>query len=514
MRASFLVLLVAGCLPAFEEVECYSALDCPNGFVCANRACLQDVRDAGVDAGFSEPDAGFMDAVVDAGFLDAQPVDTGATDLGVDAGLDAGFLDALPPDLGTPDTGFDAGTPDTGAPDTGPPLRLTPNPVDFGLRGLACPATERVAVLENVAGRDITVDQIALTQQTSNEITLTAPNTPLVLTAGATRNLTLRYGPTNAGADIGALQVFYEQLQTPLEVQVQGVASATPQLTDTFTQRAGDLDILLVVDNSVGAPAIQGVLADRLTFLFLNLDYEGWNYRIGVTSTDVTAGGARGALIGAPSFVTPATPNAEDVLATLVQLGAGGPADEQPLEAARLAFSAPNLAPGGANFAFYRPSAPLLIILFSDDEDASPMAVNLYATFFEGLKGAGGEDRVSVNAIVSTITLCSTPANTNAYYAGRTLGLVGLTGGVVSSICDVNWDMAFETYPPIPRPRDFLLSSVPEVASIEVRVDNQLVPGNGGANWSFDGGTNQVRFSAAAAPPYGARISIRYIPAC
>ena len=292
-------------------------------------------------------------------------------------------------------------------------------------------------------------------------------------------------------------------------LRAEGVIS--PTRTERFTQMGGPLDVLFVVHDTSGMTPFQSQLASDLTFLMLTLAYEGWDYQIGVTTADLSATGAQGALLGTPPFVTAQTANVETELAMRLTLGTAGATSVQGLEAARLALSPP-LSTTGANMGFLRPDAALLLFFVGNADDASSMNVSAYSTFFEGLKGMGNADRVAANVIVSEATSCSVGGGGNATYAGRYLGLAPLTGGIIEHICDSNYQDSMTTMPPIDRNQAFVLAAVPDPTSITVRVDGSVVPQAG--NWSYDAMQNAIVFTVAAAPALGLEVQVDYTIAC
>src|SRR5690606_39285013 len=48
----------------------------------------------------------------------------------------------------------------------------------------------------------------------------------------------------------------------------------------------------------------------------------------------------------------------------------------------------------------YRPEARLSVVIISDEDDQSDRPTSFYASFFQGLKGPGREEDVSVNVVV------------------------------------------------------------------------------------------------------------------
>ncbi len=135
------------------------------------------------------------------------------------------------------------------------------------------------------------------------------------------------------------------------------------------------VDILFVVDNGDGMADAQQRLAESMPLLVqaLNAD-EGLDWRIGVTSTDVT--GVAGELVyggaglpGCPdlsaNIITRATPDAAIAASCAVQLGEDGSAFEQGWQAARF---------GLRNTTLIRPDARKVVIFVSTEDDCSATA--------------------------------------------------------------------------------------------------------------------------------------------
>jgi hypothetical protein len=491
MRSLFVLgaaLALSACIPSFESVECYSDFDCPGELVCSAESTCTPAR----------PDAGTPDG--------------GAPDTGVtpDTGVDAGTPDTGAPDTGTPDTGvMDAGTPDTGVmdagtPDAGPALSLSPAQVDFGVVRIGCPVPTRQVTLRNDGDTAVQVTSVDLSQATSGEFSVTGPATPLSLGPAQERVYEVAYNPIDVGVDSGGVEATWASAVAAAGVRGEGVLVSSR--TDTFTQTGGPLDVLFVVDDSEGMAPFQGFLSSDLIFLFLNLAYQGWDYQIGVTSTDVSGTGARGALIGTPALISATTPNAQNTLAARLALGEAGSDDEQGMEAARLAVT-------GANAGWPRANAALMMVFLSNEDDHSPMMVSEYADLFEGLKGAGNEDRVAASVIVSNVTFCSVTGG-DAVYAGRYLGLAPLTGGAIQPICAASYQTGLEGSPAIRRNRNFTLSAQADPSSVQVFVDGAEVDSGAGTNWSYEAANNRVVFAPALAPALGLEVRVTYFIAC
>ncbi|MCA9555659.1 MAG: choice-of-anchor D domain-containing protein [Myxococcales bacterium] len=379
--------------------------------------------------------------------------------------------------------------------------------MDFGVARVGCPGVARQVTLRNDGTTAVQISSVDLSQATPGTFTLSGPATPLNLAPASQRVFDVTYAPVAAGAEAGALEATYGAQSDLLSATLIAEGTVATSQTDNFTQAGGPLDVLLVVDDSPEMMPFQSQLSSDLLFLFLTLDYEGWDYQIGVTSTDVTPTGARGALVGNPPLITPQTPNAETLLEARVLLGENGSGTEEGLEASRLAVT-------GANAGWPRANAAFLVIYLSDEDDQSPMMVSQYSTIFDNLKGAGNQDLVAASAIVSTATFCTIPDGTLADYGGRYIGMAALTRGTVSHICDSSFQDVLQATPPIPRNQAFTLSARPEPSSVQVYVNNVLIDGLAGANWSYQAASNQVVFSVAQAPALGRPVRITYNIAC
>ncbi len=515
--ACLILLASSACLPTFEDSECYSDFDCPGNQVCGDRVCEEPLFDAG------QPDTGIADSSVDSGILDSGVVDTGVVDTGivdtgvVDTGIidtgvvDTGIIDTGVVDTGVADTGMpDAMVIDAGMPDAGFDVRLTPNSLDFGPTRIGCTVPPQQLTLQNFGPTAVEITSIGRSQVTSGEYAISQGRTaPFMLASGDSEQVTVTYTPQNIGIDTGATDATWGNPAQLVSSNLQGEGVVNADRTESFTQTAGPIDILFVVHNAPGSAGFQQNLVSDLTFLMLTLAFEGWDYQIGVTTADVSAMGAQGALLGTPTFLTAQDANVEMVLGSRITQGVMGALEVQGMEAARLALSAPLST--GANAGFLRTNAALLVIFLGNEDDTSPMTVSAYAGFLNGLKA--NANQAAANVIVSNRTFCSTN-NGTAVYSGRYLGLAPLTGGVHSEICEPSFRSGVDTMPPIDRNRRFLLGAEAQSGSLQVRVDGNVVPPGAGMNWTFDGATNELVFALGQAPALGVSIQVDYLIVC
>ena len=204
---------------------------------------------------------------------------------------------------------------------------------------------------------------------------------------------------------------------------------------DVFSQRdAGQVDVLWVVDNSRSMAEEQDRLAGRFLDFFRQLTESKVDFHIGVITTD--ADGEAGALrVSTPAMPsTVAQPTAATsarrfvrmsdgkprraplvlnaVFRNLITVGTDGANYERGLLAASKALGRHVDADGNfllpvpdANAGFLRDNADLYLIFVSDEDDNSHgsdayWASRYYYRLFEGMKGAGNENKVTVSAIV------------------------------------------------------------------------------------------------------------------
>ncbi|CAN0591816.1 unnamed protein product, partial [Laminaria digitata] len=169
---------------------------------------------------------------------------------------------------------------------------------------IGCAVPARQLTLQNLGPTPVQITSLGTAQGTSGEFNVTGRATPFSLASGGSEMLTVNYVPQNVGIDTGAADVTFgnpAQLVSS-SLRAEGVVSGVR--TDTFTQSGGPIDILFVVHNTSNMDLFQRQLGDDLTFLMLVLAFEGWDYQVGVTTADLSATGAQGALLGTPPFLT------------------------------------------------------------------------------------------------------------------------------------------------------------------------------------------------------------------
>lgn len=401
---------------------------------------------------------------------------------------------------------------------------LAPEPrfLDFGADPSGCGTRDGSVTFTNVCNHPIDVTGIEIGEGSAdNEFqVMAAPGVPLNLPAGGNFKVDVEWLTATRGINTAPLFVTESDRNGPVMVPLIGELVADGRVTDRFVQHEkGKTDVLVVVDNSATMREEQARIAGSIGTLIDRAQAAGVDYHIAVTTTGIDPptdpslpacpGGANGAEAGRffpvdasrPRVVTPATPNGKQVLADNTQVGLCQQV-EQGMEAMRLALTAPLV--NNENRGFLRTEANLAVIFISEDDDHSGYAVNDYITFLDALKGRGG---ARANAIVDINNFCAQTSG----IAQRYLDLVNATGGNASSICAADWNAAFGTFADqaFAERTAYGLSQIPDANGIEVFVNGTAAAAG---SWSYDAGSNSVRFSTPPAP--GSVITVTYTATC
>lgn len=485
-------------------VACAGPLDC-----LANESCdplIGACRPSGEDASVpgdatSDPDLG---EATDAGARDAEEhKDAGAIDTG--SPRDSGDMDAGRQDM---TVNPDAETPDVPPPDLGPRVDggfalQVPDRIEFGDWPTHCPpGMPQQALIENTGSGAIDVVRVDIlpgfTPFFVDQTTL-----PRRLSPGQSTSVFFNFSPQNAAEFMASATVIHQPSMMPAVIQLAG-RGVDASATERFNQVLGQVDILFIVDDSGSMGDLQTQLAAQIPGLLGALAGR-YDFHIAVTTTDVAVGGAQGAFIGTPAVLTPMTPNLSMVLSQRVQPGINGSGDEQGLNAAIRALTPPLI--NGPNAGFLRPSAALVIIVFSDEEDHSLGDVTTLGSTIENIKN--NPAATALNAIVyfAGSSNCSAAVDPGTRY----VAVAQQTGGVTADICGPSFTAPLQTYPPsgIPRRSSFALANAPEPGTITVTVG-----GSTNNSWSFDPQNNAIVFPPNAEPDYGSAIVVSYQRAC
>lgn len=305
------------------------------------------------------------------------------------------------------------------------------------------------------------------------------------------------------------------------------------QAQDIFTQEpAGEVDVLLVVDNSCSMQPYQDKLGENFGEFLTYLEEGQADYHIGVLTTTVEVPPAYpeygcsqadvdkipegGNLVGG-TIITKDTENADTVFSRLVNVGTCGNGNEMGLHSAWLALTPPLSTE--ENFAFLRGSAMLSIIFVTDEQDTSPFPTSDYINAFREVKGL--DDRSAVNAdglVVKSTSDCNAEQIASGATRGsRYLDVIDEMNGMAGNICaddfaDILTDLSLRTS----RLRDtFYLTKLPDPATLVVTVDDREVGCETG-EWTYElqgEGADQVGaivFERASMPPPNSLVTATY----
>ena len=315
------------------------------------------------------------------------------------------------------------------------------------------------------------------------------------------------------------------------------------EYSDSFVQESvRSVDVLLVIDSSGSMGGEQEKLSVEFeSFIQAFLTGEV-DYHIGVITTDLAdaseAGLLRGAAPGSfeetpvpdvglrvaasaddglpPAVIlTPQTESPETVFSDLVRVGTVGSGLEMGLEAARLALSEPRRS--GHNAGFYREDAALAIVIFSDEDDLSPLSVDSYLNFFSELKGGDvyrNPERMTVSAVVGDAPFgCEAVEGdeiSTAYPGFRYIDAASRTDGVYRSICAEDFKPVVEalSLDISGLEQQFGLTYCAREGSLAVTVVGETRVE--GVDYEYLPGERAIRFVDGAIPPPNAEIVIEY----
>ena len=259
-------------------------------------------------------------------------------------------------------------------------------------------------------------------------------------------------------------------------------------------------DLVFVIDDSPSMAEEQELLGYNFDVFVDVVEGTYADWQAAVITTDVSteeAGKVRG------DFLSPDTPDLATAFIDAVSVGYRGSRDEQGLAAAALALS-PDHNPG-----LVRPGAKLNVIILSDEDDHSPGTVDAY---LQDCRVASGNGDFAFHAIVGDLPEGCASGTSAADPGVRYLEAAEKTDGYKDSICaedyteiltQIGLDLS-------DLPDTFVLADPVEQASLEVWVDEAIIPNRDRDGWLFDAAQNAVVFSGYAVPRPGMSIAVYY----
>jgi hypothetical protein len=377
-----------------------------------------------------------------------------------------------------------------------PVLEVDPSTLDFGVTYVGCDIARGIVI--GNSGNDLLIVQVPGFETTSPELALDGSGYPLEVGPGDVATVEVGYRPLDEESDLAVVTLASnDPFASRSAVTVTADAHVADTALDSFVQPSQAMtDFVLVVGDSTSMAFEQSQLEAEIGSFVLALDALGVDYRIGVITTGDAA--LRGAV------VTPATPDAVDVLAAQV---VPGTSLTDPARGVQMLSAC---VVGGECEGFVRDDALLAGIVVSDRPDQSDLPVDDYVAALAAAKGTPG--LVRIHAIAgATPPSCSTCDSSGE-------GLVdaqALTGGTFLDICTTEWgeSLAILAAGSLSAVASFALRANPVEDTIVVEVDGAVWDG-----WTYtghvsDGGTNEVRFDGAPTPPPGSAVDISYVVA-
>ncbi len=256
------------------------------------------------------------------------------------------------------------------------------------------------------------------------------------------------------------------------KVEYHPYVPPTPTNTDSYEQiQKPQVDILWVIDNSCSMINEQTGVANNFPVFMDFFLGSGLDYHIGVVSTDMDNPDQSGKLVqaGGLRWITPETPNPEEIFAAMAQLGTDGSSDEQGVLAAYAAFELQS----DWNKGFFRDDSAIHVITLSDEADVSPsvpVSLNEFASYLNGLRA--DPEAVEYHSIVGPPEP-EFPCDGVQYPGLAYIQLTNLVGGIFWSLCANDWIGALEMIglDTAGLKREYFLSERPVEGTIQVTVE-------------------------------------------
>ncbi len=417
-----------------------------------------------------------------------------------------------------------------------PIIEVEPPLINFGLVRTDCQSHPSRVTVSASGPMDATITGIELLG-CPGAVAIDAPPLPATVPGFSTLAIDLTYSPGVLGAERCTLRITNDSENLPVaEVELLGEGIDVDHQIDVFDQvPPAKVDVLFVVDDSFSMGDDQQRLKQELPKIVDIANRWGQDIHMAVTTTDTVL--VRGQFRGQPPYATSADDPA--TFAANLVVGTTGHWEERGLEGAYLALynrsvrtdiacqNVPNACPlddgegmpliclegycSGRNWGFLRDDAELVIIIVSDEEDASSKTVPFYTNRFASLKAPNSGVGVKVHAIIVTEDGCPGGFGTPGL---RYLQAVEAFGGHISDICGDSFGDEFiavgeqtfglkdRFYPTIP----------PDASTIQVRVNGASCT----SGWTWNDTTQAVVFQEGGGcyPDYGDRVEIEYDVYC
>ena len=386
---------------------------------------------------------------------------------------------------------------------------VRPETVDFGaMQPNFCPEFIERVTLFNIGQRSVNHARSSITSATqfppSTEFRITNGSMiPNFLQPGGAFVYELGYRAIDFSVDDAELEISFSDLPQPIVVPLTGRGEQEAIRTENFQQVTNkEVDVLFVIDDSCSMAENQRQVASNFDRFIREADTRQVDFRLGITTTDTTQ--RPGVLVG--PVISRATPDFQARFRAQAAVGTRGSGIETGLEAMQAALDEASRG-NGFNADLIRPTAALVVIIVSDEDDQSPLSPPTYANDLNQRTTNG-----VLAAVVSGQSAgCSTPLG-DAFPAPGYEQFLSFFGGngLSESIC-ADWgqtlaDLGGEAFG---LRRSFRLAIRPSIMPVApiVMVDGMLVPPS---DYSVVG--NDIVFNEP--PPEGATIVVEYRPDC
>lgn len=298
-----------------------------------------------------------------------------------------------------------------------------------------------------------------------------------------------------------------------------------PQTTDKFGQVVtynNKVDIVWMIDSSSSMAKQQARLSSQVPALLEKLNSMKMDYHMVVVTSSLGGTATQntgGKFVGEPKVLMSTTPDLTNLFKNRLIVGENGSNMEQGLASIERSLSPSYLANDGRGF--FRDDALLVVIALSDEDDKSKSdsdaAYNYYKAYFDSIKAPWVDGTRSwifnFIGVLSLSSQCST-FNDYAEPGFAFMKLADFSGGVKESICSDSLSSAVSNI----RARifqvltDFKLTNVPDLTTLVVTINGQVIPRSTVNGWDYIASTNVVRFYGSAVPAADASIKVDFKP--
>lgn len=278
------------------------------------------------------------------------------------------------------------------------------------------------------------------------------------------------------------------------------------------------VDILILVDNSPSMRPYQEKLAKEVSSFISTLNAVEMDFHIAIVTTDMRTGGNGGRFLGNPKYLQNSSKDLSTELSKRILVGESGSSVERGLESIETVLT-PNYL-NGEGKDFLRPEAVLAIIALSNEDDDSTKSVEHYISSIDAIKPKfnNGASSWLLNfiGITSLQSSCSTSLNSSYVEPGvRWMKIADHTNGVSEEICKSSLATAVSNINKriVEIITDYVLTTKPNLETMKVYRNGQLVPRSTVDGWDYIEAKNVVRFYGSYIPKASDKMSVDFTPA-